>query len=207
MRKDMEQQPDQTEKITRKRLFGRGIYNSKDIPIRLLDGLIAVLIIAIIILTIIFTINGGYQVTFDTVGGSEVSSQKLRQGKYVEQPNIPIKPGYEFCGWLLKGNEKQYWDFNNDKITEDITLIADWSPAKVIVKFDLEGGILPDKEKKMEVTFGSLYETLPIPSKEGAIFKGWFYSGQYITEETIVTMTGEHVLTAVWEEIKEQKNK
>ena len=50
----------------------------------------------------------------------------------------------------------------------------------------------------MEVTFGEPYGILPVPVKEGAVFDGWMYSGQTITEDTKVTVNGEHVLTAQW---------
>ena len=48
------------------------------------------------------------------------------------------------------------------------------------------------------MTFGETYGELPIPVKEGSAFGGWEYSGQIITADTVVQMTGEHVLTATW---------
>ena len=49
-----------------------------------------------------------------------------------------------------------------------------------------------------QVTFGVTYGVLPTPVKEGSAFGGWEYSGQIITADTVVQMTGEHVLTATW---------
>ena len=51
----------------------------------------------------------------------------------------------------------------------------------------------------MEVTFGETYGELPVVSKQGSTFLGWEYDGEIITSDTIVQMTGEHVLTAAWE--------
>jgi len=62
----------------KKKLFGRGIYGSKDVPIRILDGLIVGMILLAVVLTVIFSINGGYRVTFDTRGGGEIPYQNLR---------------------------------------------------------------------------------------------------------------------------------
>ena len=45
---------------------------------------------------------------------------------------------------------------------------------------------------------GEVYGELPVPEKEGYKFDGWVYSQQVITEETVVVMTGEHILTARW---------
>ena len=64
----------QSSQRPRGKWFGRGIYGSKDVPIRILDGLIGVLAGAALILIIYFTINGGFQITFDTQGGSQVAA-------------------------------------------------------------------------------------------------------------------------------------
>lgn len=181
--------------------FGRGIYGSKDVPIRLLDGLIAGLVAAIVILTIVFAIDGGYIITFDTLGGSEVVSQKIRHGDYVKDPGVPVKAGYEFGGWHQEGSPENRWYFDINKVgADDMTLVAKWVPAKVTVKFDLAGGYLEGNDQLMDVsvTFGEAYGSLPVPSKDGAVFEGWLYSGGMITPESVVTVNGEHVLTAVW---------
>ena len=69
----------------KKKWFGRGIYGSKDVPIKILDKLILGLILATVILTVVFTVNGGYFVNFETDGGTEIESQKLRYGQLVEK--------------------------------------------------------------------------------------------------------------------------
>lgn len=186
--------------IPKKKWFGRGIYGSKDIPIRILDGLIAVLILLTISLTVIFAIHGGYVVSFDTDGGETIEPQKLRHGSLAEDPGIPVKAGYEFEGWFYGPDLENPWYFSINKVSEDVILVARWVPANVTVKFDLNGGVWSNRagEPSMEVTFGESYGELPIPEKSGAVFDGWVYSGQKITEDTKVTVNGEHVLTAQW---------
>ena len=61
----------------KKKLFGRGIYGSKDVPIRILDGLIVGMILLAVVLTVIFSINGGYRVTFDTRRRNPLSEAAL----------------------------------------------------------------------------------------------------------------------------------
>lgn len=185
----------------KKKWFGRGIYGSKDVPIRLLDGLIATVIAVIILLTVIFAVNGGFVVSFQTDGGSEVASQKLRYGELVAEPEVPTKPGYEFAGWYYENESEKKWDFAVDNVGGDLTLTAKWMPAQITVKFDLDGGSADGREEidPIMVTYQEPYGTLPVPEKEGAVFAGWVYSGQAIEAETVVTMPGEHVLTAVWE--------
>lgn len=186
--------------MIQKRWFGRGIYGSKDVPIRLLDGFIAAVIVAIVVMIVFFAVNGGFYVTFDTDGGSPVDSQKLRHGSLVTEPETPIKPGYTFEGWYLESNEAASWNFDVDKIGGDLGLVAKWKPAQIAVKFDLNGGTVDGAEQTepLTVTFGEFYGELPVPVKEGAEFAGWRYSGSEITADTQVTMTGEHVLTAEW---------
>lgn len=183
--------------------FGRGIYGSKDVPIRVLDGLITVLIVVTLGMIIYFAVKGGFEIRFDTLGGSEVAAQKLRNGALVTEPEEPYKPGYDFQGWYWENaGEEMEWNFTKDQVTGPVTLSARWTPAEITVKFDLNGGESGDGETQIEpvqVVFGETYGTLPIPSKEGSIFQGWEYSGQMITSGTVVKMTGEHVLVAVWE--------
>ena len=185
-----------------KKWFGRGIYGSKDVPIRILDGFIIGAICFVVILVFWFATHGGYNVTFDTKGGSEITVQRLKHGELAEEPEAPLKPGYTFCGWVTSEDESlaKEWNFATDKVENDLTLYAVWMPAEVMVKFDLDGGNLdgetyiPDKT----VTYGEAYGELPVPEKEGFHFDGWIYSGAVIQADTMVTMTGEHVLTARW---------
>lgn len=186
----------------KKQWIGKGIYGKKDVPIRILDGLIGAFGAAIIILIVVFAINGGYYVTFDTDGGSEIAQQKLSYGDYVERPEAPVKPGYEFVHWVTSEDEylAEVWNFAANKIETDTTLYAVWQPAEIVVKFDLDGGSFSDKDADMDkrVVFGEAYGILPVPVKEGYQFDGWIYSQQMISEDTVVFMTGEHILTARW---------
>ncbi len=194
------QDKQQENPMIRKRLFGRGIYGSKDVPIRLLDGLIAFLLIAIVGMIGYFAFHGGYTVTFDSQGGTEVKSQKLKYGDTVAEPEEPVRQGYEFAGWYTESGALE-WYFPEASVEGDITLYAHWTPAKITVKFDLDGGNIGGEEEiaPLQVTFEDIYGKLPVPEKAGYQFAGWSYSGQMIESSTIVTTNGEHVLTAVWE--------
>ena len=181
--------------------FGRGIYGSKDVPIRILDGLIGVLIVVIVGMIIFFAVRGGFNIVYDTDGGSEVAARKVRYGEFLTEPETPYKPGYTFDGWYTeKEGETVLWYFQSEKVTGDMTLTAQGVPALFTVKFDYAGGTGADGStvESKQVTFGETYGELPTPVKEGSTFGGWEYSGQIITADTVVQMTGEHVLTATW---------
>lgn len=188
--------------VTKKRWIGKGIYGKKDVPIRILDGMIVGFVAAIVVLVAVFAINGGYYITFDTDGGSEITEQKLNYGDYVEEPEMPRKPGYEFVHWVTSEDEylAEIWNFTDNKVEGDMTLYAVWKPAEIVVKFDSDGGqfMQADAEVEKMVIFGEVYGELPIPVKEGYRFDGWVYSQQIISEDTVVFMSGEHILQARW---------
>lgn len=131
--------------MIRKRWFGRGIYGSKDVPIRLLDGLIFFVFIAIVGTIIFSTMHGGFYIRFDSMGGSAVEEQKKKYGDFLDEPEEPHRAGYDFAGWYIKDTETG-WNFALDTVSGDLTLTARWSPAEILVKFDLNGGTLPDSE-------------------------------------------------------------
>lgn len=64
-----------------------------------------------------------YTVTFDSNGGSEVSSQEVEIGGTVSMPAQPVREGWYFMGWYLDG---QQFDFRTVP-QKSITLTARWS--------------------------------------------------------------------------------
>lgn len=64
-----------------------------------------------------------YTVTFDSDGGSAVSSVTVNAGDSITAPQDPTRRGYLFQSWQLDGE-----DFNfNSTITKNITLKATWN--------------------------------------------------------------------------------
>ncbi|MFR8844628.1 MAG: hypothetical protein ACLVGL_06010 [Waltera sp.] len=115
--------------------FGRGIYGSKDVPIRILDGLIGVLIVVIVGMIIFFAVRGGFNIVYDTDGGSEVAARKVRYGEFLTEPETPyISPATPATGWCIrKKKERQCCGISrSEKVTGDMTLMtAHWVPARV----------------------------------------------------------------------------
>ena len=71
-----------------------------------------------------------YTVSFNTDGGSRVSSQDVRSGNKVSEPSNPTKDGYKFTGWYTSRSLTSYYDFNR-KVYEDMTLYAGWTAKTV----------------------------------------------------------------------------
>lgn len=71
---------------------------------------------------------------------------------------------------------------------------------EVFVEFDAAGGEC--SKGNMIVMSGKSYGSLPIPTREGYEFQGWYTSdGTKVTTETTVTGTGSQLLHAEWKEV------
>ena len=93
-----------------------------------------------------------HAVTFDSDGGSAVSSQTIRDGSTATRPADPTKSiesglyldtltnnyNYVFEGWY---NGETLWNFDNDAVTASITLKARWSSAGNLTRIE---SVLPN---------------------------------------------------------------
>ncbi len=68
---------------------------------------------------------GLYTVSFDSDGGSVVQNQYLENGQFASVPINPTKDGYVFVYWLDTATNEGF-NFNNQKITKNVTLKAIW---------------------------------------------------------------------------------
>lgn len=67
-----------------------------------------------------------YTVTFNSDGGSTVSSQTVESGSQATKPANPTRDGYTFLGWY---NGSIAYSFSS-KVTSDITLTAKWEKVE-----------------------------------------------------------------------------
>ncbi|HHX80828.1 MAG TPA: InlB B-repeat-containing protein [Acholeplasmataceae bacterium] len=72
-----------------------------------------------------------FKVTFDSKGGSSVAAVDVEKDGLVAEPTAPTRDGYEFKGWFKDAEYKTAWDFENDKVTGNLTLYAKWEPLQV----------------------------------------------------------------------------
>ena len=64
--------------------------------IKIIIGILAFIDIVAIVLTFLLPNDKSYTISFNTNGGSIVSTQKVKKGEKVIQPVNPIKEGYTF---------------------------------------------------------------------------------------------------------------
>ena len=141
-------------------------------------------------------------ITFDAQGGvcDTASKGGVYGMQYGELP-IPTKFGHNFDGWFTEIEGGTIID--SSKIienSENHTLYARWSLKNITVTFDAAGGECSVSLKT--VTFSQAFGTLPIPTRTGYNFVGWFTQindGVLIEETTIMDREDTFVLYAHWE--------
>lgn len=133
-----------------------------------------------------------YTVTFNSSGGSAVSSQTVTEGGKVSKPSNPTRNGYTFVGWTLNGN---IYDFNSE-VNNNITLVAKWNEnvkKKYTITFNSDGGTIVSSQT---VTEGGKVSRPSDPTKSGYNFVGWTLNGVSYDFNSIVN--GNITLTAKW---------
>jgi uncharacterized repeat protein (TIGR02543 family) len=114
----MDQQPEKREL--------RGLYKHVKIPVKVLDIVIVVCVLAIVVVLAIELQDPGYTITFDTKGGTDVPAQNQMYGEYLNMPEQPTREGYVFTGWFKDDACQDPWFEKIDTIQSDVTLYAGW---------------------------------------------------------------------------------
>ena len=119
--------PDESESKEEQTPAFRGLYRHVKIPVKALDCVIIVCIIAILVVVAIEMRNPGFTITFDSKGGTDVPAQNQMYGEKLELPEPPTREGYTFTGWYTDYGCFNLWDLENDTIEADMTLYAGWA--------------------------------------------------------------------------------
>jgi uncharacterized repeat protein (TIGR02543 family) len=88
-----------------------------------------------------------FTVTFDSTGGTKISSQIIEEGSKATKPSIPKKDGYKFVEWQLNGKK---YNFDN-LVKKDITLIAIWKTTEEEITDTEEPGSIDNVEEQTEI--------------------------------------------------------
>ncbi|WP_167954623.1 InlB B-repeat-containing protein [Anaerosporobacter faecicola] len=138
---------------------------------------------------------------------TRITVNLLGEGKKTVGYNMPYgslpepkKYNYNFQGWFTTYT-------GGVQITEDSictseqnqVLYPHWKGIDSNLKFDASGGNV-DIESKV-VYYGETYGDLPIPSRKGYEFVGWYTQkngGLYVDEDDIVDYTSDFVIYAKW---------
>ena len=139
-----------------------------------------------------------YTVTFDSTGGSEVTTKTIDvlYGEQLGDMPVPIRTGYFFRGWYDAPVEGKCYGNSDGKgtswydKTENCTLYAQWEINQYTITFDTAGG---SEIAPITQDYGTAITAPADPTREGYTFIGW-------DTEIPTTMPAENMtVTAQWE--------
>ena len=123
-----------------------------------------------------FNANGG------TINGENITTANVGDGKLLKLP-LPYYEGYDFLGWYVDGEKiEEYY------VKSNIEVVAKWEESINIYQiiYILNGGHF-EYEVMTDYLKGEEFD-LPIPTKEGWTFEGWYldedFSGTQIDKIT-----------------------
>ena len=171
-----------------------------------------------------------YNITYDANGGSSAPPDTVKEyscngnaeakAVYNISTTVPIRPGYLFDGWKAISNDpgvngNLYDPGDSVKTGYNLALIAQWSESEYRLTLDPDGGIMPDGYSTVYFfrygeRFVDVIGELPIPAKNGYLFKEWrnLSTGEYwlnIWGTQPYIYDTDITLTAVWEKDPEFK--
>ena len=169
----------------------------------------------------------GYTITLDGADPVPVTVKDASSEK-TEFAKLGDKTGYEFAGWKLSADDTAAYNYYmvgenggewgvylySDEVSADgnfvpftegfsLYLTAAYTANTYTVKFDANGGEVGKSEQ--EVIYDSVYGDLPVPTRVGYTFDGWFTEqedGTQITANSTVEITGNQTLFAHWTAIE-----
>ena len=144
-----------------------------------------------------------FVVTLNPNGGECATATKtVTYGQaYGTMPVPSPRTGYTFAGWYTaKTGGKKVTATTICYATGNYTLYARWTPKTYTVSFNPNGGSCTVGSKT--VTYGQTYGTLPVPTRDGYVFAGWFTTqttgGKQVLSNTVCYATGNYTLYARW---------
>ena len=140
-----------------------------------------------------------YTITYQTNGGSTITTGTYFEGSAISAPSEPTKEGYIFDGWYSDEQLTTPYTFVTMQ-GNDITIFAKWKGSEYTVTFDSREGILEGENTKT-VIFGEKYGDLPNVTRPGNVFNGWYTEpsgGTKITADSVYNTVGAQKLYAQW---------
>ena len=122
-------------------------------------------------------------VYFDAAGGSVVETQRLvSEGAALGTLPTPTRSGYTFLGWFAQIAAGSIMG------DADIHAVAKWQGIPVTITFNANGGSVSPSSRT--VATGGQYGALPVPTRSGKVFQGWYTAetdGAEVTATTVAT--------------------
>lgn len=135
--------------------------------------------------------NKNYTVSFNSNGGTEISS--IKTGVLQELP-FTEKENYEFAGWYISSSLSGEKIAAPYTVTQDITLYAKWLPT-YLVTFETNGG------SEIALFKTRIIENVQQPEKPGFTFIEWYLDSSLNTKAVFpLTITKDTTLYAFYKQ-------
>ena len=112
-----------------------------------------------------------YTVTFNSNGGSAVSSITKNNGDTIGTLPTSTRTGYTFNGWYTSASGGTKIS-SATKVTGNVTYYAQWTAVKYTATFNSNGGSVVSS---LQRAYGEKLGTLPTTTKKCNSFGGWYY--------------------------------
>ncbi|MBQ9354413.1 MAG: InlB B-repeat-containing protein [Clostridia bacterium] len=135
-------------------------------------------------ITVVLDANGG--IFSDNSASKSIS---VKSGSKFTEIETPVREKYDFTFWYKNSALTEVWDFDNDIVSNEITLYAGWEylveEHNVTYVLNFDGA-----ENVVESTIDGLVAYIPV--RNGYVFNGWWISDGLTTE-------GEYILVQKWD--------
>jgi uncharacterized repeat protein (TIGR02543 family) len=144
-----------------------------------------------------FNINT-YTISFDSMGGSEVSDISQNFSAEIEEPQLPTRESYTFGGWYSNNEFSNPYTFSTMP-AQNITLYAKWNTVTYSITYELNEGT--NNTSNPETFNVNSKFNLQSPTRTGYSFDGWYESSDLLgspVKNIEVGRTGNLMLHAKW---------
>ena len=93
--------------------------------LRILWLFLGLTLLGLLIMLLVFLLNKK-TVKFETGCKMKIPDQKVKKGGYVQRPAEPTRNARTFAGWYFDDEYTERWDFETDKVQDNMTLYARW---------------------------------------------------------------------------------
>lgn len=135
-----------------------------------------------------------YNITLNANGGyTPVDSLSVASNSTYKGLPVASREGYTFNGWFTSvDGGSQVTDGNGLVSASDHTLYAHWSANQYSVSFDNNDGSGITSTKK--VVYGGNYGELPVPTRTGYTFAGWYTTYTDAENSVLITSNSKYSL-------------
>ncbi len=152
-----------------------------------------------------YDLNGGTVYKNGKPQPDGIAGKVVITGATTTEPDVELKKEYyTFGGWYRDADGTKAWNFDTDKVRENIVLYAKWIPVEYEITYELDGGTNSDRNPAVYTVESAV--ALEDPVKTGYRFLGWYTTaddtGSKVTEIPAGS-SGARTLYARWDAVEQ----